>query len=270
MTELRAGRLLQRAWRRLSNIARYGLGPEGRARKQAAKARRRQAGFFEDERWQHDAAGSRRVYGSYEEYVQHQGAKLDELMPRLRETEDDDFAEFRRRFESCPQLREARSVLCLGARLGTEVRALHALGHFAIGIDLNPGADNRYVLPGDFHAIVFPDGSVDAVYSNALDHAFDLDKVMVEVRRLLRPGGLFVLDLLQGYDDEDGFVPGEYEAMIWRDRETFLRRIADLSGFRMDTVRELGKTRRDRWTQAVFRKPIPAAAPARVAAGAEA
>jgi SAM-dependent methyltransferase len=268
MTELRAGRLLHRGWRRLSNIARYGFGPEGRERKQAAKARRREAGFFEDDRWQHGEAGSRRVYGSYEEYLQHQGAKLDEILPRLRETEDEDFAEFRRRFEGCPQLREARSVLCLGARVGTEVRALHALGHFAIGIDLNPGADNRYVLPGDFHDIVFPDGSIDAVYCNALDHAFALDKVMAEVRRLLQPGGLFVVDVLLG--SGEGFVPGEYEAMIWRDREGFLKRIGELGGFAMETVRDLGRTRRDRWTQAVFRKPLSAAVPARVAAGAEA
>ncbi len=268
MTDLGAGHLLHRAWRRLSNIARYGLGPAARERKQADKVRRRNAGFFEGDRWRHGAADSRRVYGSYDEYVQHQGAKLDEILPRLRETEDQDFAEFRRRFETCPQLREARNVLCLGARIGTEVRALHALGHFAIGIDLNPGADNRYVLPGDFHAIVFPDGSLDAIYSNALDHAFDLDKVMAEVRRLLRPGGLFVVDLLQGSDQ--GFVPGEYEAMIWRDRNAFLRRIGELGGFAMDTVRELGHTRRDHWTQAVFRKPArEPAVSARAAARAE-
>ena len=47
-------------------------------------------------------------------------------------------------------------MLCLGARLGTEVRALHNLGYFAIGIDLNPGVDNPYVLMGDFHKLVFP------------------------------------------------------------------------------------------------------------------
>jgi SAM-dependent methyltransferase len=261
---------LYRARRRLGNIARYGLGPEARARKQADKARRRKAGFFESDRWQHDEAVSRRRYSSYGEYVEHQSGKLQEILPRLRETEDDDFAEFRRRFESCPQLRAVRTILCLGARLGTEVKALHALGYFAVGIDLNPGEGNRYVLPGDFHDVVFPDGSVDAVYSNALDHAFDLDKVMAEVRRLLRPGGLLVLDLLQGYDEERGFVPGEYEAIMWRDREQFIRRVGDLGGFVLETVRPLGHARRDHWTQAVFRKPAAAAAEARAPIGAEA
>jgi SAM-dependent methyltransferase len=261
---------LHRARRRLANIARYGLGSEARARKQADKARRRKAMFFESDRWQHDEAGSRRQYASYDEYVAHQSGKFEEILPRLRETEDDDFAEFRRRFESCPQLLAARNVLCLGARLGTEVQALHALGYFAVGIDLNPGEGNRCVLPGDFHDVVFPDGSVDVVYSNALDHAFDLDKVMAEVRRLLRPGGLFVLDLLHGYDEERGFVPGEYEAIMWRDHEEFMRRVGDLGGFVLETVRPLGHTRRDYWTQAVFRKPASAAAEARAPAGAEA
>jgi SAM-dependent methyltransferase len=261
---------LHRARRRLANIARYGLGPEARARKGADKARRRNSGFFESDRWQHDEAGSRRRYASYDDYVDHQSAKLEDILPRLLETEDEDFAEFKRRFASCPQLRAARTVLCLGARLGTEVRALRALGFFAVGIDLNPGAGNRYVLPGDFHAIAFPDGSVDAVYSNALDHAFDLNKVMAEVRRLLRPDGLFILDVLQGYDEEEGFVPGKYEAMMWRDRKGFLKRVGDFGGFVMETVRDLGHTRRDHWTQAVFRKPASATAQARTTAGAEA
>jgi SAM-dependent methyltransferase len=244
---------LSKAWRRLSNIVRYGVGPAAREREKAAKARRRNAAFFDNARWHHREWDSRRVYGSYDEYVQHQAAKLDQILPRLRETEDQDFAEFKRRFESCGQLREARNVLCLGARIGTEVKALHALGYFAVGIDLNPGAHNAYVLPGDFHAIVFPDGSLDAIYTNALDHAFSLEKIMAEASRLLRPRGLLIVDLLEGLDR--GFVPGEYEAFIWRDREEFLERISDLGGFAKEAVRDLGRTRRDRWTQVVFRKP---------------
>jgi SAM-dependent methyltransferase len=248
-----AGHLLHKAWQRMSNVARYGVGASGRERKKAAKAKRRDSRFFQSERWQRHTDQAKRSYGSYDEYVAHQASKLPGIAHRLRETEDEDYAEFKRRFEGCSALREVRSVLCLGARLGTEVRALHALGHFAIGIDLNPGSDNPYVLPGDFHAIVFPDGSLDAVYTNALDHVFALDKVVGEVRRLLRPDGVFVVDLVQGY--EEGYVPGDFEAAIWRDRESLIERIRDLGGFAMETVRDLGHTRRDHWTQAVFRKP---------------
>jgi len=246
-------RHLTKASRSLYNVGRYGIGPSARQKKKAAKARQREAAFFDSEVWRHDAVGSTRVYGSYDQYVRHQTAKLDEILPRLHEKEDEDLAEFRRRFETCPQLKEARNVLCLGARIGTEVKALHALGFFAVGIDLNPGEGNPYVLPGDFHAIVFPDGSLDAIYTNALDHAFALDRVMSEVRRLLRPEGLFVVDLLQGYDE--GFVPGEYESIMWRDQKTFIEGIRDLGGLTIVEVRDLGRTRRDQWTQAVFRKP---------------
>lgn len=246
-------RHLTKASRSLYNLGRYGIGPTARQRKKAAKARRREVAFFDSDVWRHDGTSSKRAYGSYEHYVQHQGAKLDEVMPRLHEKEIEDLAEFKRRFETCPQLKEARSVLCLGASIGTEVKALHALGYFAVGVDLNPGEANQYVLPGDFHRIVFPDGALDAIYTNALDHAFDLKQMISEVRRLLRPDGLFIVDLLPGYDE--GFVPGAYESIMWRDQESFLAGIRKLGSFTIDGRRDLGRKRRDEWTQVVFRKP---------------
>jgi hypothetical protein len=127
------------------------------------------------------------------------------------------------------------------------------LGYFAVGIDLNPGERNPHVLPGDFHRIVFPTGSVDAVYTNALDHVFSLEQLVGEVQRLLRPGGIFVADLELG--SEEGFVPGEYEAVMWRDHGRLIDQIKALGGFEVEQVRDLGKARRDQWTQVVFRKP---------------
>ena len=242
-----------KALRRLSNISKYGLGPAARARKQADKETRRRERFYEAGLWEHSEEGARRKYDSYDEYVEHQMSKLERIAHRLREKEDEDFAEFKRRFESCAALAGARSVLCLGARLGTEVRALHALGYFAIGIDLNPGDNNPYVLPGDFHRIVFADGSLDAIYTNALDHVFSLDGVVGEVRRLLRGGGVFVVDLELG--SEEGFVPGAYESAMWRDHQALIDKIGRLGHFTIEGTRDLGRTRRDQWTQVVFRKP---------------
>jgi SAM-dependent methyltransferase len=239
--------------KRLSNISKYGLGAGARERKRMDKEETRRARFYESGLWEHSDEGARRKYASYVEYLDHQASKLDRIAHRLREKEDEDFAEFRRRFATCAALEGARSVLCLGARLGTEVKALHDLGHFAIGIDLNPGDDNPYVLPGDFHRIVFPDASIDAIYTNALDHVFSLDKVIGEVRRLLRPGGVFVTDLELG--SAEGFVPGEYEAVMWRDHGALIKRIRTLGDFEVEETRDLGKTRRDQWTQVVFRKP---------------
>jgi SAM-dependent methyltransferase len=242
-----------KALKRLSNISKYGLGAQARERKRADKERRREARFQDAELWEHSEQGARRRYASYDEYVEHQASKLDKIAPRLREKEDEDFAEFRRRFATCAALEGARSLLCLGARLGTEVRALHDLGYFAVGIDLNPGEGNPYVLPGDFHGIVFPSGSVDAVYTNALDHVFSLEQLVGEVQRLLRPGGAFVADLELG--SEEGFIPGEYESAMWRDHERLVEQIKHLGGFEVEQVRDLGRTRRDQWTQVVFRKP---------------
>jgi SAM-dependent methyltransferase len=241
--------------KRVSNILKYGLGPAAKRKKQADKALKRKQRFDESGQWEHGADLVKRRYGSYEAYVAHQASKLDQVIGRLRENEEEDFVEFKRRFETCAALAPARTVLCLGARLGTEVRALHALGRFAVGIDLNPGADNPYVLPGDFHHVVFPDGSVDAVYTNTLDHVFDLERLMGEVRRLLRPGGLFVCDLSLGLDENT--VPGEFEAVYWRDSDRMIETVRALGELELVEARDLGRRRRDLWRQAVLRKPVP-------------
>lgn len=222
--------------------------------KQRQRERETQArqAVFESERWSHGGDLARRQYASYEAYAAHQSAKLDKIFDRLQRKAPEDLAIFTERFRGCRALSEARSVLCLGARLGTEVRALHSLGYFAVGVDLNPGPDNPYVLSGDFHSLVFADSSVDAIYTNALDHVFDLDKVVGEVRRLLRLDGLFVVDVIVGY--EEGFVAGDYEALHWRNAGAFIDKIREAGGFTLEEFRDLGRIRRDCWKQAVLRK----------------
>ena len=238
--------------KRIYNILRYGVGDRARERKRVAKDTMRRE-KFSSQRWQHDQDLVTRNYASYDEYLEHQAGKLDKISGRLHETEAEDLAEFKRRFQSCEVLEEARSVLCLGARLGTEVKALHELGYFAVGIDLNPGPNNQYVLPGDFHHIVFADGSIDAIYCNALDHVYELDSAVSEILRLLRPRGLFIADLIAGF--EEGFIPGEYEATHWKTADEFGQRIAEIGGFIIESRRDLGHHRRDQWYQMVFRKP---------------
>lgn len=241
---------MKKALRRLDKLVKYGFGPQARQREKAAEARVRHERFRQPGLWSPGTDFTRRKYASYDAYLVHQTAKLDAIIDRLRRTEEEDFAVFLRRFEACRPLREARSVLCLGARLGTEVRALHRLGHFAVGLDLEPGPNNRYVLPGDFHNIVFPDGSLDAVYTNALDHVFDLEQVLGEIDRLLRCKGLFIADIELGYDE--GFIPGEFEATHWRNRQALVDRLLAVTGFALEDAPEL--TKRGRWTQVVLRK----------------
>jgi SAM-dependent methyltransferase len=158
--------------------------------------------------WENSGALQRRSYPSYELYAEHQKAKLSK---RNLDYYDPRFIDaLQPRLAALP-LQPASSVLCLGARSGAECKAFIALGHFAIGIDLNPGPENRYVVIGDFHALQFADASVDVVYTNALDHAFELARILAEVRRVLKPGGRFIAEVV----DPARRGPGDFEATWW-------------------------------------------------------
>jgi len=224
----------------------------GKAGKKARKARRKVERFADGNRWNHGGELVQRRYASYDEYRDHQSSKLAGIADQLVRNQPRDLADFLERFETCAPLREASTVLCLGARLGTEVKALRQLGYLAVGIDLNPGADNVYVLHGDFHDLAFPTSSFDAVYTNALDHAFDLARILAEVRRVLKPGGLFVVDLAHG--SEEGRLAGDFESLWWGDSQAMIDRLAALGAFDLVEARELSKVRQARWRQAVLRK----------------
>ncbi|MEE9422238.1 MAG: methyltransferase domain-containing protein [Gammaproteobacteria bacterium] len=238
--------------KRIYNILRFGLGPRALEKKRAIKAERRLS-IFESDRWKRDEGIAQRNYSSYNDYVEHQVDKLDRIKHRLHETEVADETRFRKDFTQCEALKNVRSVLCLGARLGTEVKALRALGYFALGIDLNPGKDNPYVLAGDFHQLDFPENCVDAVYTNSLDHAYDLEKILTEVRRVLKPEGIFIAEMHKGYTE--GFTPGNYEAFHWQFQEDFIKQIIHYGEMPLVEKRDLGYLRRDILTQVIFRKP---------------
>ena len=87
-------------------------------------------------------------------------------------------------------------ILCAGARQGTEVEVLHDLGYKnAYGIDLNPGPENPFVRHGDFMRLENADSSVDMIYSNCVDHAFDLQAFFKEHSRVLKPDGYVLYDI---------------------------------------------------------------------------
>jgi SAM-dependent methyltransferase len=137
---------------------------------------------------------SRRAYRNYDDYVKHQRSKLGLL----------DLTDYDRDFRLTLAVRlrpmglAGKSVLCLAARIGTEVKAFHDVGAFAVGLDLNPGHHNPWVLPGDFHDLVFAGNSVDVVYSNSLDHALDVGRVADEARRVLKRDGALLVDAQAG------------------------------------------------------------------------
>jgi SAM-dependent methyltransferase len=173
-----------------------------------------------------NAALQKRSYVSYEAYLEHQKAKL----------ETHDFGHYDAEFRAALRERLAaleidwpgKSVLCLAARIGTEVKAFLDLGTFAIGIDLNPGEKNRYVVHGDFHDLQFAPESVDVVYTNSLDHAFDIDRIAKEALKVLKPDGLLVVEAVQGRDQ--GVNPGFFESFFWKNIDELVR-VFEKAGF---------------------------------------
>jgi hypothetical protein len=157
-------------------------------------------------------AFQRREYNCYEEYVAHQRLKGSYI--NLGEYDNRFRTALAERVGAMDAVAPGSVVLCLAARIGSEVKAFHDAGCFAVGIDLNPGDNNRYVLTGDFHDLQFPQDSVDVVYTNSLDHAFDIQRIIGEVQRVLKPGGHFIVEAVEGTDA--GVMPQAFESFSWK------------------------------------------------------
>ena len=134
-------------------------------------------------------------YENYEEYITHQSSKLEDRKDFI-----NNFTLNYKNFlydelKNINFIFPSMSVLCLGARLGAEVEAFIKLKCFAVGIDLNPGKNNRYVLKGDFHNIQFADNSIDIIFCNSIDHILNIEKFVNEIYRTLKIGGFLILDI---------------------------------------------------------------------------
>lgn len=172
---------------------------------------------FGEEGWKAEKAKglTYRSYENYDEYVTHQIQKFDELLKMgigLTNAVVGNYRKrFYRRFRHLPKILERDSkILCAGARQGTEVEVLRDLGFKnAYGIDLNPGPENQWVIEGDFMNIDAADSSIDAIYTNAVDHAFELEKFFEEHARVLKPDGYVIYDI--GVDAKGGI----FEAVSW-------------------------------------------------------
>jgi SAM-dependent methyltransferase len=175
------------------------------------------------ETWDQTDGIRQRQYRNYQEYCEHQASKLGTLdLTRYS-------AQFRnalaQRIDTLPDLARGSTVLCLGARNGIECQVFIENGFFAVGVDLNPGPNNQTVLTGDFHHLQFANATIDVVFTNALDHAFDFAKVMSEVTRVLKPNGLFVAEIVRGSKDDDGREPGAFESVWWDHVDAVVSRI---------------------------------------------
>jgi SAM-dependent methyltransferase len=178
----------------------------------------------------------KRKYKNYQHYLDHQREKLSMKMKHFQGKFGHRVKNFIKRLAVVSPKIHGRKVLCLAARLGEEVVAFRELGHTeAVGIDLNPGPDNEYVIEGDFHDIPFGDGQFDGIYCNCLDHAWDLQKVSKECARVIKPNGLLVLDIpfVQAYKNKDYKKnikkKNKYEALIWDTLDDVLKEFSEFS-----------------------------------------
>ncbi len=160
-----------------------------------------------------------RDYRDYAEYVTHQQQKYAEILKIYGGFTNREIVRYRlkfyRRFRWLPSLLpKDASIICAGARQGTEVEVLRDLGFVnAWGIDLNPGPANPLVRYGDFMHMDSPDSSVDMLYTNCVDHAFNLSDFFAEHARVIRADGYVLYDLsLHNTLGETG----PFEAVAWK------------------------------------------------------
>jgi SAM-dependent methyltransferase len=153
-----------------------------------------------------------REYASYEQYVEHQQSKFQYL--DLADYDVNYRQVLKERLAGLACVKKGVNVLCLGARQGTEVKAFHDLGCFAVGLDLNPGKENKLVLQGDFHHTQFSSESVDIIFTNSFDHAFDPQKLIAEIKRLLKPHGALIIEAIRG--EAESSAPDHYASLWWQ------------------------------------------------------
>jgi len=135
-----------------------------------------------------------REYNSYDAYVEHQKKKTLSIFERTGKTQksidrvNKKIKKFVNKFQFLSDILDKNSkVLCLGARRGEEVIALKKLGYDATGIDLV--AFPPHVIQGDFHNLPFKDKHFSLLYSNAVDHVFDLQPFSDEINRVIKKNG---------------------------------------------------------------------------------
>ncbi len=171
--------------------------------------------------WKQDFEGDfqYRNYSSYQEYITHQSQKFDEILKTAGGFDNKSILEYRKRFYKrfhhiTPLLDKTSQILCLGARQGTEVEVLRDMGYRnAMGLDLNPGPENPFVKYGDFMKLDYSDSSVDMIYTNCVDHAFNLDNFFQEHARVVKPGGFALYDI-------HGFGFGSFESVGWKSEDS--------------------------------------------------
>lgn len=195
-----------------------------------------------------------RTYRKYDQYVKQQGTKATLFADHVNSENGKRVLRFKRRFKHWRPFLRSGYLLCLGARTNCEVRGAKMAGFDrAVGMDLHPMAPG--MVCGDWHNLPFATGRAASVFTNCLDHCYNLGEMMGEVHRVLRTGGTFLFETHAAYaisehpwidNVSDMMNIHKYNSMFWDDLDDVIGAICDC-GFRLRHVNYTGK-----YDEAVF------------------
>ena len=176
---------------------------------------------------------------SYKFYLFHQKLKTFFRLQKLKDSYDTHLKKFENEFKNIEYL-EVKKILCIAARLGAEVHALRNLNYDAIGIDIFVTKNNKYVHYGEFEKIPYENKTFDAIYTNSVDHIFNIKKTVNEIDRVLKKGGYLLINLMKGID-EGHDMAGTFESLVWKKRSDVLFKIVEISNYKL--VKEVDTTK---------------------------
>jgi SAM-dependent methyltransferase len=167
-----------------------------------------------------------RSYNNYDDYIKHQKSKFIIRERYLSSNFEAKTENFYSDFKKIGDF-SGKNILCLASRDGAEVKAFRKLNSYAIGIDLMYPKNSKFVHYGDFHEIPYPDGVFDYVFTNSLDHSFDINKILSEVKRVLNKDGTFLCNIVIGHAEGfKYFKEGPHESFTWSKRKDLVDKIS--------------------------------------------
>lgn len=182
-------------------------------------------------------------YESYEKYLCHQKSKLENGINWLEQYELAYYKVLSKWLSTSKLKTKGTSSLCIGARTGTEVRVFNDLGSFSVGIDVNPGKENKYVVWGDASDIQYADNTIDIVYTNSLDHFLKIEEVLSEIKRVLKPDGHFVFLIGSPKDSRID----KHGSTYWDDVTEVLNYISQKYNFKLLERYDMNKSKINIW-----------------------
>jgi SAM-dependent methyltransferase len=174
----------------------------------------------------------KRAYPSYKFYLFHQKIKTFIRSGKLRASYNRALSDFEDEFKNINFL-NIQNILCVAARMGTEVHTLRNLKYNAIGIDIYYPKSSKYVHYGEFEDIPYYDHSFDAIYTNSIDHLYSLKKSIIEFNRVLKINGFLIIRLQKGFDEISTNLFRDYESFAWSKKEDIFNEILKIGHYNL-------------------------------------